>query len=36
MTFDDFLKKTIEKSLWVWLPFHAFRRLIREYRQQKK
>jgi len=29
---DDFLKKT----LWIWLPFYAFFRLIEEFGERKK
>ena len=35
MTFNQFLEKTIEKTLWIWLPIHAFRRLIKEVRSKK-
>lgn len=36
MALDDLFKKNLEKTLWLWLPFYALQRLIREYRQQKK
>lgn len=31
MTLNDFLEKQIKKTLWLWLPFHAFKRLGREF-----
>lgn len=36
MTLDDLLKNSIVKTVWIWLPFHALIRLVKEYRQQKK
>lgn len=30
MTLNAFLEKTITKTLWLWLPFHALKRLIKE------
>jgi hypothetical protein len=34
MTLNDFLEKTIKKFLWLWLPFHALKRLSKEFRQK--
>lgn len=31
MTLNDFLEKTIKKYLWLWLPFHALKRLSKEF-----
>lgn len=34
MTLNDFLEKTIKKFIWLWLPFHAFKRLTKEFRER--
>jgi uncharacterized membrane protein YbaN (DUF454 family) len=34
MSLNDFLEKTIKRFLWLWLPFHALKRLSKEF--QKK
>jgi F0F1-type ATP synthase membrane subunit a len=31
---NDFLEKFLKKTLWIWLPFHAFKRLTREFREK--
>lgn len=36
MPLDDSFKKGLTKTLWLWLPFYAFQRLLREYLKQKK
>lgn len=35
MTLNQFLEKTILKTLWLWLPIHAFKRLFKEMRGRK-
>ncbi|EKE19264.1 MAG: hypothetical protein ACD_9C00070G0007 [uncultured bacterium] len=30
LPFNDFLEKVVKKTLWLWLPIHAFKRLSRE------
>jgi hypothetical protein len=35
MPLNDFLEKTVAKTVWLWLPFHAFKRLSKEYRERK-
>lgn len=34
MTLNEFLEKTIRKFLWLWLPFHAFKKLTKEMREK--
>lgn len=34
MSLNDFLEKMIKKTLWLWLPFHALKRLTREFRDK--
>ena len=34
MGLNDFLEKTIKKYVWLWLPFHAIKRLSREFREK--
>ena len=34
MPLNDFLEKTIKKFLWLWLPFHALKRLSKEFREK--
>ncbi len=34
MGFNDFLDKYIKKTLWLWLPFHALNRLLREFKEK--
>ena len=31
MTLNDFMEKTIKSTLWLWLPFHALKRLSKEF-----
>jgi hypothetical protein len=31
MTLNQFLEKTIVKTLWLWLPFHALKKLLKEF-----
>ncbi len=31
MTLNDFMEKTIKSFLWLWLPFHALKRLSKEF-----
>ncbi|HBI33847.1 MAG TPA: hypothetical protein DEA43_04365 [Candidatus Moranbacteria bacterium] len=33
-TFNDFLEKVVKKTLWLWLPFHALKRLSGEFRKK--
>ncbi|KKQ50690.1 MAG: hypothetical protein US70_C0033G0003 [Parcubacteria group bacterium GW2011_GWD2_38_11] len=33
-TLNDFIEKTVKKFLWLWLPFHAFGRLTKEFRKK--
>jgi len=30
MTTHEFFEKLLRKTLWLWLPIHAFKRLIKE------
>jgi hypothetical protein len=30
MTPNDFIEKTLTRFLWLWLPFHALNRLVKE------
>jgi hypothetical protein len=34
MPFNDFLEKTVKKTVWLWLPFHALKRLCKEFREK--
>lgn len=34
MNFNEFFEKAAQKTLWVWLPFGAFSRLWREFRDK--
>jgi len=34
MGLNDFLEKTIKKTLWLWLPFHALKRLTKEFAEK--
>ncbi|NTW27653.1 MAG: hypothetical protein HGA36_04970 [Candidatus Moranbacteria bacterium] len=31
MTVNDFIEKNVKKFLWLWLPFHALKRLSKEF-----
>lgn len=31
---NDFLEKTVKKFIWLWLPFHALKRLTKEFRKK--
>lgn len=35
MSLNDFLEKMIKKTLWLWLPFHALKRLTRELKEKQ-
>lgn len=35
MTINDFIeKKIVVKTLWLWLPFHALKRLSKEFSEK--
>lgn len=34
MTLNDFIEKAVKKFLWLWLPFHALKRLSKEFREK--
>ncbi len=34
-SFADFLDKGAKTTLWIWLPFKAFQRLWKEFREKK-
>gem|GEM_PF-697128 len=34
MSLNDFLEKTIKRFLWLWLPFHALKRLSKEFSEK--
>jgi len=36
MTFNKFMEHCIVKTMWLWLPIHAFFRLSKELRGRKK
>ena len=36
LSIDDFFKKIWAKTLWIWLPFHALKRLSKELWEKKK
>lgn len=36
MSVDDFFKKIWLKTMWLWLPIHAFFRLTKELREKKR
>lgn len=33
---NAFFDKWVKKTLWLWLPFHALRRLLKEVLEHKK
>ena len=36
MTMNDFIESYVKRFLWLWLPFHAFKRLTKEMREKYK
>ncbi|MDD5396845.1 MAG: hypothetical protein PHW24_02170 [Candidatus Moranbacteria bacterium] len=34
MPLNDFLEKMVKKTLWLWLPIHALKRLSREFKDK--
>jgi hypothetical protein len=34
MTVNDFIEKIVKKTLWLWLPIHALKRLSREFKDK--
>lgn len=34
LTLNDFIEKIVKKTLWLWLPFHALKRLTKEFNKK--
>lgn len=35
MSLNDYLEGGMKKTLWLWLPFHALVRLVKEFKETK-